>query len=90
MSIDELEKYATLPKDKRTVVEDLAYKRVVAAQKSLPDVREIADRTEGKAVERTRFTNADDDDILPPTIIYTPKPLPNDYDDVSHSANNGS
>lgn len=32
-----------------TVAMDLAFRRVVAAQKSLPDVKEITDRTEGKA-----------------------------------------
>ena len=30
---------------------DLAYNRVVAARKSLPDIKEITDRTEGKALQ---------------------------------------
>lgn len=51
MSITELEEWATTPKDKRTVVEDLAYSRVLAARKSLPDVKEITDRTEGRATQ---------------------------------------
>lgn len=49
MSIAEIDKYAQTPKDQRTVVEDLAYNRVVSARKNLKDVQEITDRTEGKA-----------------------------------------
>lgn len=48
MSIPELKKYQELPDEKRTVVEDLAFARVLAAKKSLMDVKEITDRTEGK------------------------------------------
>lgn len=48
MSVDELAAYKNVPTSKRTVVEDLAYRRVVAAQNSLPDVKEMTDRTEGK------------------------------------------
>lgn len=51
MSVEELREYASQPDNKRTVVEDLAYKRVNAAQKSLPDVKEITDRTEGKPAQ---------------------------------------
>lgn len=49
MPIDEFRKYAKTPKDSRTVAEDLAYSRVVAAENSLVDTKEITDRTEGKA-----------------------------------------
>ena len=49
MTSKELAEWATTPSDKRTVVEDLAYARVVAAKKSLPDVKELTDRTEGNA-----------------------------------------
>ncbi len=49
MTISELEEWGKTPKDSRTVVEDLAYRRVVEARKSLPDVKEITDRTEGRA-----------------------------------------
>lgn len=48
MTSKELAEWATTPSDKRTVVEDLAYARVVAAKKSLADVKEMTDRTEGK------------------------------------------
>jgi len=50
MSIEEVEKWnKDTPKAKRTVVEDLAYRRVLAAKESLLDVKEMSDRTEGKA-----------------------------------------
>jgi hypothetical protein len=49
MTTAELKEYSSKPDTERTVVEDLAYSRVIAAKKSLPDVREITDRTEGKA-----------------------------------------
>lgn len=49
MTTAELKEYSSKPDTERTVVEDLAYSRVIAAKKSLPDVKEITDRTEGKA-----------------------------------------
>lgn len=48
MTITQLEEYSRLPKDDRTVVEDLAYQRVLSARTSLKDVKEITDRVEGK------------------------------------------
>ena len=59
MTIPELEAYATTPKEQRTVVEDLAYSRVVAAKMSLPDIKEITDRTEGKAPQSIAITTED-------------------------------
>lgn len=64
MSIAELEEYAKTPKEKRTVVEDLAYGRVLAAKKSLPDVKEMTDRTEGKAPQAITITSDPLDQIL--------------------------
>ena len=50
MSIDEVEKWAKNVKKKdRTVAQDLAYKAVLRAKKSLVDLKEVTDRTEGKA-----------------------------------------
>lgn len=60
MSINELETYAHIPKDKRLVVEDLAYARVMDARKSLNDVKEITDRTEGKAPQFFGFGGDDE------------------------------
>lgn len=56
MSVAELKEYSTTPDDKRTVVEDLAYAAVVRARKSLPDVKEMTDRTEGKAPQTIDVT----------------------------------
>jgi hypothetical protein len=60
MTVEELEKYADTPVNERTVVEDLAYNRVVAAKQSLPDVKEITDRTEGKAQQSIDLTSGGD------------------------------
>lgn len=56
MTSKELSEWAQTPSDKRTVVEDLAYARVVAAKKSLADVKEMTDRTEGKAPQSMDIT----------------------------------
>ena len=57
MTVEELREYARKPDQERTVVEDLAYSRVIAAKKSLPDVKEITDRTEGKAPQSIDLTS---------------------------------
>lgn len=58
MSVQELEDWAKkTKKDGRTVAEDLAYKRIIAAQKSLKDMREITDRTDGKAPQSIDLTS---------------------------------
>lgn len=51
MTPDQLMEWAKTPNSERTVAMDLAYNRVVAARKSLPDIKEITDRTEGKALQ---------------------------------------
>lgn len=57
MTIDELEEFTKLPKSKRKVVEDLAYNAAVRARKSLPDVKEMTDRTEGRAPQSIDITS---------------------------------
>lgn len=58
MTITEIEEWSkNTPKSERTVVEDLAYNRVIAAKQSLPDVKEITDRTEGKAPQSIDVTS---------------------------------
>lgn len=57
MTIPELKEYALKPDEERTVVEDLAYERVRAAKISLPDVKEITDRTEGKPKQSIDHTS---------------------------------
>lgn len=56
MSPEELKKYSATPDNERTVAMDIAYSRVLASRKSLPDVKEITDRTEGKAAQAIDVT----------------------------------
>ena len=56
MTTDELEEYQQQPAGNHLVVEELAYQRIMAAKASLPDVKEISDRTEGKAHESLDIT----------------------------------
>jgi hypothetical protein len=69
----ELKAYANVPDTDRTVAQDLAYRRVVAAQKSLPDMKEITDRTEGRALQSIDHTN--DGEKFDPIVIYRPEKL---------------
>lgn len=78
MSVEELRDYAKKSDKDRTVVEDLAYARVVAARKSLPDVKEITDRTEGKAPQSIDMTTNGKE--LPTPILR--------LDDVSRNISN--
>lgn len=56
MSLAELNDYRSLPDMERKVVEELAYNAVMRAKTSLPDIKEITDRTEGKARESLDVT----------------------------------
>lgn len=56
MSPAELKEWAKTPDDQRTVAMDLAFERIVAARKSIADVKEITDRTEGKAPQSIDMT----------------------------------
>jgi hypothetical protein len=57
MTPDELVKWSKTPNSERTVAMDLAYHRVIEAKKSLADVKEITDRTEGKAPQSIDVTS---------------------------------
>jgi len=59
MSIAELEKWSKTPKSERSVVEDIAFNRIIEARISLPDVKEITDRTEGKALQTIKEVEKD-------------------------------
>ena len=56
MTPDELIEWSKTPNSERTVAMDLAYNRVLAARKSLADIKEITDRTEGKAPQLVENT----------------------------------
>ena len=56
MSLNELNEWRALADMEKKVVEELAYQAVMRAKSSLPDVKEITDRTEGKAKESIDIT----------------------------------
>jgi len=51
MAPDELKAFNALPSKDKTVAMEIAYRRVIASYKSLADVKEITDRTEGRAAQ---------------------------------------
>jgi hypothetical protein len=57
MSMNELNEYRSLPDMERTVVEELAYNTVMRGKVSLADIKEITDRTEGKAAQSIDMTS---------------------------------
>lgn len=57
LTIEELEKWIDEhPKNIRTVAQDLAYKALIKAQKELPYLKEVTDRSEGKAPQSIDMT----------------------------------
>jgi hypothetical protein len=56
MSSEDLKAFANTPDNERTAAMDIAYKRILEAKNSLQDVKEITDRTEGKAKEHVDIT----------------------------------
>lgn len=57
MTPNQLKDFAKLPDDEKTMAMVLAFNRVLAANKSLPDMKEITDRTEGKSKESVDLTS---------------------------------
>ena len=51
MSLDELNEWAKENRTTMTMAQAIAYKRLIAATDSLPDAKEVTDRTSGKAKE---------------------------------------
>jgi hypothetical protein len=95
MTPEELKAFSQTPDKERTVAMDIAYSRVLASRKSLPDVREITDRTEGKAAQAIDHTSSDGS-MTPQVIIesvYANKPnfrpdnSPTEADDVAADSN---
>ena len=52
MSPQQFKDFAKSPDDDKTMAMVLAFKRVLEARNSLPDMKELTDRTEGKAVQQ--------------------------------------
>lgn len=78
MPVADLETWLTKNKKTMTVVEHLAYKRVLAAKESLPDIKEMTDRTEGKAPQSVDLTSGGE---KLSNIIYMPAKKSEDYDE---------
>lgn len=57
MSKAEFQAFQKHPPKDMTMAESLAYNRIAAASKSLPDFKEVADRTEGKANQAIDITS---------------------------------
>lgn len=57
MDRDEFVAFAKVPNSQKTMAMLVAYNRVAASMKSLPDAKEIADRTEGKAPQAVDITS---------------------------------
>lgn len=84
MPLDQLHEWGLKPTMDRTVVEELAWYRVKAAKDSLADVKEITDRTEGKAPQSIDITTDGDSikpDTSPETIAKFEEFLKNDTKD---------
>ena len=61
MTVEEFKAYEkTKPDGQRTVAESLAYARVVKARSDLKEFKEVADRSEGRPVQRTDITSGGD------------------------------
>jgi hypothetical protein len=89
MSVADLKKYADTPESNRTVVEDLAYSRVIAAKKSLPDIKEIADRTEGKPQQSVDVTS-NGETLFGDTSLEITHVRPNDKDTTQREASSST
>lgn len=58
MTVDEFENWIKdNPKEERTIAQELAYKAVIQARKDLAYLKEVTDRTEGKASQNIDMTS---------------------------------
>lgn len=90
MSVKEFESWKDKnPPAERSMAAQLAYKRIKNAVTELQDFREVADRTEGKAVQSIEHTGKDGDAIeTSTTVTFMPKQLPPNYWNAVANADN--
>lgn len=70
LNVDDFMKWETdNPESKRTVAQELAHKAVIKARKDLAYLKEVTDRTEGKATQHTDITS-DGDKIVFPVVRF--------------------
>lgn len=74
-TVKEFKEYEKVkPEDERTVAESLAYARVAKSRNDLQEFKEVADRTEGKSMQRQQI-----DQTLSGDVSFINKvPRPND------------
>jgi hypothetical protein len=77
MDPDELAEFADIPNKDKTVAMEIAYQRVLASKKSLADVKEITDRTEGKAPQNIDLTSGGEQ-IAPILVKFIGEDEPKD------------
>lgn len=73
MTPKQLADWSKTPPEQRTVAMDLAYERIRASRKSLPDIREVTDRTEGKAPQAIDITSRGEQ-LAGATIVFAETP----------------
>lgn len=77
MTPEELLAFANIPDNERTTAMDIAYSRILASRKSLADVKEITDRTEGKPAQ---FVDMTSNGETLSNLIALPSKRAEDYD----------
>ena len=72
LSVDNFRNWEiTNPESKRTMAQEVAYRAVLRARKSLKDLQEVADRTEGKPHQTTDITtNGDSLNKISPQELF--------------------
>lgn len=78
MSVKELKEWPSKnPEETRTVASDLAFTRVINSKKDLKEFQEVADRSEGRAVQRSLADFTSDGETIKITAINYLPPVDN-------------